>query len=86
MSRVIYSRKKINERMANNKRLTIIQARYLDFIKDYIKSNGFPPSVKDCADNFGVYVNAASDNLKALHNKGAIQIVPRISRGIRVLI
>ena len=66
--------------------LTQRQSQILDFIVDYLKEHGFPPSRQEIATAFGfASVNAAQQHLDALYAKGAIQIFAGISRGIRVM-
>ena len=66
--------------------LTDRQQEILDFIKKYIKENGFPPSVKDIQDHFGFKSkNAVTDFLKVLVKKGYIFRAFNVSRGIKVL-
>lgn len=65
--------------------LTKRQRQILRFIEKMVDKEGFPPTRQEIANHFGFQVNAATDHLEAIERKGYIQIVPRISRGIRVL-
>ncbi|WP_064799477.1 hypothetical protein [Serratia plymuthica] len=66
--------------------LTLKQGEVLSFIKQFIADNGCPPTKVEIADGFGwSSPNAAEIHLKGLCTKGAIIIIPGISRGIRVL-
>jgi len=48
--------------------------------------SGFPPTRADIAKEFGFKsANAAEEHLKALARKGAIEIIPGASRGIRLI-
>ncbi|MGA0838783.1 MAG: transcriptional repressor LexA [Pseudomonadales bacterium] len=65
--------------------LTPRQAQVLDLIRDYINSTGYPPTRADIASHLGFKsANAAEEHLKALARKGAIEMIPGTSRGIRL--
>ncbi|CAI1535714.1 LexA repressor [Serratia marcescens] len=65
--------------------LTLKQGEVLSFITQFIADNGCPPTRVEIADGFGwSSPNAAEIHLKGLCTKGAIIIIPGISRGIRV--
>jgi len=68
--------------MAN---LTPRQAEILDFIRDTVREEGYPPSQRDIAQHFGFAQNAARDHLLALVRKGEIEIAANDARGIRLL-
>ena len=66
-------------------KLTARQQQVLAFIKEYAASNGYPPTRVDIARELGFRSpNAAEDHLKALARKGAIEMIPGASRGIRL--
>lgn len=66
-------------------KLTQRQSEVLDCIKRYIVDTGFPPTRADIARELGFRsANAAEEHMKALARKGAIEIIPGTSRGIRV--
>ncbi len=66
-------------------KLTARQEQILNLIKDAIANTGFPPTRAEIATELGFRsVNAAEEHLQALARKGAIQITPGISRGIRL--
>ena len=66
-------------------KLTARQQQVLDLIKQYISNTGFPPTRADIASELGFKSpNAAEEHLKALARKGAIEIIPGASRGIRI--
>ncbi len=66
-------------------KLTARQAEILQLIRDFIEETGMPPTRAEIADILGFRsVNAAEDHLKALVKKGAIEILPGTSRGIRL--
>ena len=65
--------------------LTPRQAQVLDLIKQYISDTGYPPTRADIAQELGFKSpNAAEEHLKALARKGAIEMIPGTSRGIRL--
>lgn len=65
--------------------LTARQAQVLDLIKRHIGDTGYPPTRADIAHELGFRSpNAAEEHLKALARKGAIEMVPGTSRGIRL--
>ena len=65
--------------------LTARQQQILDFIREFMEAEGFPPTRAEIARALGFRsVNAAEDHLKALVRKGAISVLPGTSRGIRL--
>ena len=66
-------------------KLTKRQSEVLDLIKLNIEETGYPPTRAEIALALGFRsANAAEDHIKALAKKGAIEIVPGASRGIRL--
>jgi len=66
-------------------KLTARQNPVLTLIKDAISSTGLPPTRVEIAEHLGFRsANAAEDHLRALARKGAIELVPGASRGIRL--
>jgi len=67
--------------------LTDRQQRVLDFIIDFMDTEGFPPTRAEICEALGFRSpNAAEDHLRALVKKGAIEMLPGTSRGIRPLV
>ena len=65
--------------------LTPRQAEILELIRQHIDDTGYPPTRADIAQELGFKSpNAAEEHLKALARKGAIEIIPGTSRGIRL--
>lgn len=65
--------------------LTPRQAEILELIREHIYQTGYPPTRADIAQRFGFRSpNAAEEHLKALARKGAIEMIPGTSRGIRL--
>ena len=65
--------------------LTSRQEEILGYIKDYLQDTGFPPTRSEIAQKMGFKSpNAAEEHLRALARKGAIEMTPGTSRGIRL--
>ena len=65
--------------------LTTRQQQILSLIQSRIQNTGMPPTRADIAAEFGFKsANAAEEHLKALARKGAIEMIPGASRGIRL--
>ncbi len=65
--------------------LTPRQAEILELIRQTLEETGMPPTRVEIADAFGFSSpNAAEQHLRALARKGAIEMVPGASRGIRL--
>jgi len=66
-------------------KLTKRQTEVLELIRQNIEETGYPPTRVEIAERLGFKsANAAEDHIKALAKKGAIEIVPGASRGIRL--
>src|SRR5690554_5626515 len=66
-------------------KLTARQQQVLAFLKEYMSANGYPPTRVEIARELGFRSpNAAEEHLKALARKGAIEMIPGASRGIRL--
>jgi repressor LexA len=55
------------------KELTLRQREVLTFIKDYIKTHTYPPTIREIADDFAISVKGAYDHVAALKKKGVIR-------------
>ncbi len=65
--------------------LTKRQRTVLRMISTYITRHGYPPTRGDICNAMGFKSpNAATEYLQALSRKGAIELTPHVSRGIRV--
>ncbi len=65
--------------------LTPRQAEVLALIRSHLAETGFPPTRAEIARRLGFRsVNAAEEHLRALARKGAIELLPGTSRGIRL--
>ncbi len=66
-------------------KLTARQEEILAYIKDYLQETGFPPTRSEIATKMGYRSpNAAEEHLRALARKGAIEMQPGTSRGIKL--
>jgi repressor LexA len=67
-------------------KLTARQEQILNLIREAIENTGFPPTRAEIANELGFKsANAAEEHLQALARKGAIEISPGTSRGIRLV-
>ncbi len=67
-------------------KLTARQEEILNLIKQAIENTGIPPTRAEIALEMGFRsANAAEEHLQALARKGAIEIAPGTSRGLRLL-
>ncbi|HSQ81992.1 MAG TPA: transcriptional repressor LexA [Casimicrobiaceae bacterium] len=66
-------------------RLTPRQRQILDWIRTHIDTSGMPPTRAEIAAGLGFSTaSSAEDHLQALARKGAIEIIPGASRGLRI--
>ena len=66
-------------------RLTPRQSEILELIRRHLAETGFPPTRAEIARRLGFRsANAAEEHLRALARKGAIELLPGTSRGIRL--
>jgi repressor LexA len=66
--------------------LTLRQKEILDFLRRTVLAQGFPPTVREIAERFGIVsLNAVRRHLLALERKGHVELNPCCARGIRVL-
>jgi len=65
--------------------LTPTQQKILNFVRKTIQKTGFPPTRTEIAEAFRYSsANAAQEHLRTLERKGAIELTPSASRGIRL--
>ncbi len=67
------------------KSLTATQQRVLQFLKDYSRKHGFPPTIREIGCHFGFLWPAARRHLQSLAKKGFVRINPSKSRGIEII-
>ncbi len=67
------------------KKLTVRQKEILDFIEDFIRDRGFPPTLREICARFGIKgPKNAAKHLDALERKGFLRRRANISRGMEV--
>ncbi len=66
--------------------LTPRQREIFNFVREFIKERGYPPSVREIGEHFNVYPRAAFDHLKALEKKGYLKRRGSMSRGLEILV
>src|SRR4030042_2444521 len=72
--------------MENREELTPNQNRVLNFLKDFLREKGFPPTLREIASHFGVRgPRGPQKTLNILEKKGFIRKVPGGSRAIEIL-
>ena len=72
--------------MKNKEALTLTQERVFDFLKDFIRGKGFPPTLREIAFHFGLRgPKAPQKTLNILERKGYIRKIPGDSRAIEIL-
>lgn len=72
-------------RIEKIKKLTPRQGEVLEFLKDFVSENGYPPSLREICTALGINGPAnAGKHLDALERKGFIRRTPGASRGIEV--
>jgi len=68
------------------KGLTKRQQAVLKFIKSYIASHKFPPTIREVAEHFDISVKGSYDHIKALEKKKYIKCNVNRSRAIEVIL
>ena len=67
------------------KELTNRQRKVLDFITNYIRDTGYPPTVREIAGEFKISSKGAYDHLVAVEKKGYIRRDPAKPRAIELM-
>ena len=67
------------------KGLTARQREVFDFIRTFIHTKRYPPTIREIAVNFGFSVKGSFDHVKALQKKGFIRCAGNRSRAIEVV-
>ncbi|MDR2608225.1 MAG: transcriptional repressor LexA [Treponema sp.] len=67
------------------KELTARQKEVLAFIKSYIGTHSYPPTIRELADYFEISVKGAHDHVTALKKKGFLRQADRRSRTIELI-
>ena len=72
-------------RATETPRLTARQRQILDWIRAHIAAHGMPPTRAEIAAGLGFSTaSSAEDHLQALARKGAVELIPGASRGLRI--
>ncbi len=65
--------------------LTARQQEILDWIRRHLEATGMPPTRAEIAAGLGFSTaSSAEDHLRALARKGALELLPGVSRGLRL--
>jgi repressor LexA len=67
------------------KDLTEKQFSILEYIQNYIREQGYPPTIREIGDQFEITAKGAYDHLKAIEKKGYIKCEKNRSRAIELL-
>lgn len=67
------------------KGLTKRQSEILDYLKEFIDENKYPPAIREVATHFKISVKGAYDHIKALEKKNAITCNNNTSRSIGIV-
>lgn len=67
------------------KALTVKQQNVYDYIRKKVGQIGYPPSVREIAQQFGISTRAAYDHLRAIEKKGYIRRDPMKPRAIEIV-
>jgi len=67
------------------KAITRRQSEVLDYIKSFIETHHFPPTIREISEHFSISVKGAYDHVKALERKAYIRLDNNRSRTIEVL-
>ena len=67
------------------KGITDRQKEVLTFISSFTESNGYPPTVREISDHFGISIRAVQDHILALQKKGFLSQAQKRARSIKVL-
>jgi repressor LexA len=72
--------------MKNKEALTPTQEKVFDFLRDFLRRKGFPPTLREIASHFGLRgPKGPQKTLNILERKGYIRKVPGVSRAIEIL-
>jgi repressor LexA len=72
--------------LESKKELTPTQEKVLNFLKDFLREKGFPPTLREIASHFGLRgPRGPQKTLTLLEKKGFIRKVPGGSRAIEIL-
>ena len=67
------------------KGLTVRQREVFDFIREFIRLNRYPPTIREVASHFGFSVKGSYDHVHALAKKGFLRCRENRSRAIEII-
>jgi len=67
------------------KTLTPRQTEVLQFIGAFHDAHGYPPTIREIAENFSISVKGAYDHVKALEKKGRLRLGDNRSRALEII-
>ena len=67
------------------KTLTERQKEVLEFIARFSEENGYPPTVREIGENFGISLRAVQDHIAACQKQGYLSQCQKRSRSFRVI-
>ncbi|MBR0030922.1 MAG: transcriptional repressor LexA [Treponema sp.] len=68
------------------KQITERQQEVLNFISEFQKEQGYPATVREIGEHFGISLRAVQDHIAALQKKGYLSQCQKRARSIRVLV
>ncbi len=68
------------------KQITERQQEVLNFISEFRKEQGYPATVREIGEHFGISLRAVQDHIAALQKKGYLSQCQKRARSIRVLV
>lgn len=68
------------------KQITERQQEVLNFISDFTRDNGYPPTVREIGEHFEISLRAVQDHIAALQKKGYLSQCQKRARSISVLV
>ena len=71
--------------MYSMKELTEKQMNILRYVENYMMDQGYPPTIREIGESFGITAKGAYDHLKAIEKKGYIKCERNRSRAIELL-
>ncbi len=72
------------EKNPPRKPLTDRQKEVYDFLITFIREKGYPPTIREVADNFSIYLKGAHDHIKAIEKKGFVRCSSK-SRALEIV-
>lgn len=69
----------------SNKNLSPRQKQIYDFIADYVRENGFPPSISEIGNNFLISNSSTYTHLTLMKKKGWITSRENVPRSFRLV-